>query len=115
MIAGREAVAAAVRSALLIAEAVLEGRDDARLAPALERALAADPTSEDLARALMRAHTRRGEHAEAIRVYRRLREMLSIILGMPPSRETEQLRNELYAGAPAGDAVAPVQQRPGPR
>jgi pentatricopeptide repeat protein len=105
-----------VRSALLIADAVLEGRDDARLVPALERALAADPTSEDLARALMRALARRGEHAEAIRVYRRLREMLSIILGMPPSRETEQLRNELYARAPAGDAVAPAAtQRTSPR
>jgi ATP/maltotriose-dependent transcriptional regulator MalT/DNA-binding SARP family transcriptional activator len=116
LIAGREAVAAAVRSALLIADAVLEGRDDARLVPALERALAADPTSEDLARALMRALARRGEHAEAIRVYRRLREMLSIILGMPPSRETEQLRNELYARAPAGDAVAPAAtQRTSPR
>jgi DNA-binding SARP family transcriptional activator len=106
LLAGREAVAAAVRSALLIADAVLEGREDDRLIAALERALAADPTSEDLARALMRACSRLGQHAEAIRVYRRLREMLSIILGLPPSRETEELKDDLYARVPAGDALA---------
>jgi len=104
LIAGREAVAAAVRSALLIADTVLEGREDDRLITALETALAADPTSEDLARALMRAYSRRGQHAEAIRVYRRVREMLSMMLGLPPSRETEQLRDDLYAKVSAGDA-----------
>jgi len=103
LIAGREAVAAAVRSALLIADTVLEGREDDRLITALETALAADPTSEDLARALMRAYSRRGQHAEAIRVYRRVREMLSMMLGLPPSRETEQLRDDLYAKVSAGD------------
>ena len=106
LIAGREAVAGAVRSALLIADAVLEGREDERLIPALERALAADPTSEDLARALMRARSRRGEYAEAVRVYRRLRDMLSVILGLPPSRETEQMKDDLYAKVSAGDAEA---------
>jgi DNA-binding SARP family transcriptional activator len=106
LIAGREAVAGAVRSALLIADAVLEGREDDRLIPALERALAADPTSEDLARALMRAWSRRGEYAEAVRVYRRLRDMLSVILGLPPSRETEQMKDDLYARVSAGDTGA---------
>ena len=105
LIAGREAVTALVRSALLIADTVLEGREDDRLIPALERAFAADPTSEDLARALIRAFSRRGQHAEAIRVYRRLREMLSVILGLPPSRETEQMRNDLYAKVSAGDTT----------
>jgi ATP/maltotriose-dependent transcriptional regulator MalT/DNA-binding SARP family transcriptional activator len=103
LIAGREAVAAAVRSALLIADTVLDGREDDRLIAALESALAADPTSEDLARALMRAFSRRGQHTETIRVYRRLREMLSIILSLPPSRETEQLKDDLYAKVSAGD------------
>ena len=106
LIAGREAVAGVVRSALLIADAVLEGREDDRLIPALERALAADPTSEDLARALMRAWSRRGEYAEAVRVYRRLRDMLSVILGLPPSRETEQMKDDLYARVSAGDTEA---------
>ena len=103
LIAGREAVAAAVRSVLLIADSVLAGREDERLIAALESALGADPTSEDLARALMRAYARRGQNTEAIRVYRRLKEMLSIMLGLPPSRETEQLRDDLYAKVSAGD------------
>jgi DNA-binding SARP family transcriptional activator len=103
LIAGREAVAAAVRSALLIADSILDGREDNRLVAALERALSADPTSEDLGRALMRALSRRGQHAEAIRIYRRLREMLSIILSLPPSRETEQMRDDLYAKVHTGD------------
>ncbi len=102
LIAGREAIAAAVRSALMIADAVLGGRDSERLIAALERAFAADPTSEDLARALMRAWSARGQHAEGIRVYRRLREMLSVILALPPSRETESLKDDLYARVPAG-------------
>jgi ATP/maltotriose-dependent transcriptional regulator MalT/DNA-binding SARP family transcriptional activator len=102
LIAGREAIAAAVRSALVIADAVLAGRESERLIAALERAFAADPTSEDLARALMRAWSARGQHAEAIRVYRRLREMLSVILALPPSRETESLKDDLYASVPAG-------------
>ena len=105
LIAGREAIAGAVRSALLIADAVLDGRADDSLIPALERALLADPTSEDLGRALMRAWQRRGEHAEAIRVYRRLREMLSVILGLPPSRETEKLRVDVYASVAAADTL----------
>jgi len=102
LIAGREAIAAAVRSALMIADAVLAGRESERLIAALERAFAADPTSEDLARALMRAWSARGQHAEGIRVYRRLREMLSVILALPPSRETESLKDDLYARVPTG-------------
>ena len=105
LIAGREAIAAAVRSALMIADAVLAGRESERLIAALERAFAADPTSEDLARALMRAWSARGQHAEGIRVYRRLREMLSVILALPPSRETELLKDDLYAGVPAGSTA----------
>ena len=55
LLAGREAVAAAVRSTLLIAESLFEGNNDSKFLAALERAFSADPTSEDLARALMRS------------------------------------------------------------
>jgi DNA-binding SARP family transcriptional activator len=105
LIAGREAVAGVVRSALLIAEAVLEGREDERLLEALERAFAVDPASEDLARALMRVHSRKGRHAEVVRVYRRVREMLSILYGLAPSTETERLKAELQSAALAGSAA----------
>ncbi len=104
IIGGREAVTGAVRSALLAADALLDQDNDDKIMPALERALAADPTSEDLARALMHRHGRRGEYGEVLRVYRRLREMLSILLGLSPSRETEQLKEKFYGEAHAGSA-----------
>ena len=104
LLAGREAVAAAVRSTLLIAESLFEGNNDSKFLAALERAFSADPTSEDLARALMRSLIRSGQHAEALRVYRRLREMLSVVLGVTPAHETERLRQQVHAEASAGIA-----------
>ncbi|MEP6941433.1 MAG: BTAD domain-containing putative transcriptional regulator [Betaproteobacteria bacterium] len=104
IIGGRESVSGAVRSALLAADALLDEANDPGLIPALERALAADPTSEDLARALMLRHGRRGEYGEVLRVYRRLREMLSIVLGLAPSRETELVREKYYSEAHADSA-----------
>ncbi len=105
ILAARESLGAQLRAALTIADAVLDGGDDAHLVVAAGRAFTADPTSEDLARVLMRAHLRRGEASEALRVYRRLREMLSIVLGLEPSRETSRLRDSIHAAAPAGDAA----------
>lgn len=97
LLAGREAIASAVRHALVTADTILGGSADELLIPATEKALAADPTSEDLARALMRAHLRRGHKSEALRVYRRLREMLSLLLGVAPSTESEHIRDMAYA------------------
>ena len=56
-----------------------------------EAGLAADPLSEPLYRRLMSAHLDQGQHAEALQVYRRCREMLSIVLGIAPSAETHAL------------------------
>ncbi len=63
-----------------------------------DRALEEDNLAEDLYRRLMRAWIARGEPAEAARVYRRCREMLSVQLGIPPSADTEALFRSLYAG-----------------
>ncbi|MEO8187120.1 MAG: BTAD domain-containing putative transcriptional regulator [Burkholderiaceae bacterium] len=104
LLAGREAIAARVRQALLAADAMLDGAADTVLIPALERAFAADPTSEDLAQALMRAHLRLGQHSEAIRVYRRLREMLSLLLSIVPSAESDDIRDRAYAAESAKTA-----------
>lgn len=97
LLAGREAIATAVRQALLTADLILDGSTDEVLIPALEKALAADPASEDLARSLMRALLRRGRHSEAVQVYRRLRQMLSLLLGIAPSTETDHIRDRAYA------------------
>ena len=61
-----------------------------------ERALEEDSLAEDLYRRLMRGYLARGEPAEAARVYRRCREMLSVQLGIPPSADTETLFKSTY-------------------
>ena len=61
-----------------------------------ERALEEDTLAEDLYRRLMRGHLARGEPAEAARVYRRCREMLSLQLGIAPSADTEALFQSIY-------------------
>jgi LuxR family transcriptional regulator, maltose regulon positive regulatory protein len=61
-----------------------------------ERVLDEDSLAEDLYRRLMHCHLERGEPADAARVYRRCREMLSIQLGIPPSAETEALFKSIY-------------------
>jgi LuxR family transcriptional regulator, maltose regulon positive regulatory protein len=74
-----------------------EQRDDWPRAIALyERALEEDSLAEELYRRLMRGHLARGEPAEAARVYRRCRDMLSVQLGIPPSADTEALFKSIY-------------------
>lgn len=57
-----------------------------------ERALEVDNLTEVLYRQLMLCHQQLGEHAEVLRVYRRCRELLSIVLGLVPSERTESVR-----------------------
>jgi DNA-binding SARP family transcriptional activator len=61
-----------------------------------------DPTDEQAARALMRAHLEAGERREAIRRFERLREALRDQLGVGPDRATVALYEEVLAveGAP---------------
>lgn len=59
------------------------------------RALELDNLAEGLHRRLMITYRELGEPAEALKVYRRCREMLSIVLGIAPSAETEAIRASL--------------------
>ncbi len=61
------------------------------------RALELDNLAEGLYRRLMICHHENGEPAEGLNVYRRCRDMLSIVLGVKPSPETEAIRNTLVA------------------
>ena len=56
-----------------------------------ERVLEIDNVAEEVYRRLMGCHVRAGRPAEALRVYRRCRQMLSTVLGIVPSAETETL------------------------
>jgi len=59
------------------------------------RAIEAEPLAEASYRGLMRCHARFGRSAEVLRVYRRLRQTLSVVLGVEPSAESQRLRGSL--------------------
>ena len=61
------------------------------------RGLEADNLAEPLYRGLMRALAATGDQAEALNAFRRCRELLSIVLGVKPSAETERLHREITA------------------
>lgn len=67
----------------------LEHAGDSEQALALyEAALAQDSLAENLYRGAIRCHLAAGRPADALRVYRRCREQLSIVLGVSPSAPT---------------------------
>ena len=62
-----------------------------------ERALELDNLAEGLYRDLMICHRELGQPAAALQAYRRCRELLSVVLGLAPSAETEAVRRTLDA------------------
>lgn len=65
-----------------------------------QRATEVDPLAETLYRRLMDCYVRQGRTAEAMNVYRRCRQMLSVVLGMKPGPETEALHDALASERP---------------
>jgi LuxR family transcriptional regulator, maltose regulon positive regulatory protein len=66
-----------------------------RAALTYERGIALDMLAEPLYRRLMICQVRQDRTAQALETYRRLRQALSIVLGIAPSVETESLRRSL--------------------
>jgi DNA-binding SARP family transcriptional activator len=62
-----------------------------------ERAVALDPLAESFYRGQMNWLRARGRRAEALDVYRRCRQTLSIVLSVPPSPDTEHVHRQLLA------------------
>jgi DNA-binding SARP family transcriptional activator len=62
------------------------------------RGLAADDLAEEFYQGLMRCYQQMGRTAEALAVYRRLRQTLSVTLGIAPSPASEALYRALQAG-----------------
>jgi DNA-binding SARP family transcriptional activator len=60
-----------------------------------ERGIALDMLAEPLYRRLMVCQAKQDRVAQAIETYRRCRQALSVVLGIPPSAETEALRRSL--------------------
>ena len=63
------------------------------------RGLEADNLAESFYRGLMRALAGTGDQAEALNAFRRCRELLSIVLGVKPSAETDRLYREIAGAA----------------
>ena len=87
-----------MRTLLRLGERIEAQGDWATAVDIYRRGLEADNLAEPFYRGLMRALAATGEQADAINAYRRCRELLSIVLGVKPSAETEQLRQEIVAG-----------------
>jgi DNA-binding SARP family transcriptional activator len=62
-----------------------------------ERALELDNLAEGLYRGLMICQRELGQPAAALQAYRRCRELLSVVLGLAPSAETDAVRRSLDA------------------
>lgn len=60
-----------------------------------EQALNHDNLAEPVYRHLMICHRQRGDAAEALKAYRRCRELLSIVLGVEPAPETQAIYRSL--------------------
>jgi DNA-binding SARP family transcriptional activator len=70
----------------------LEARGDTQAAAECYlRGTEADPVVESCYQGLMRCYDRLGKRGEAFSVYRRLKQTLSVVLGVPPSESTRTL------------------------
>ncbi len=65
------------------------------------RGLAADDLSESFYQGLMRCHLGTGRRAEGLSVFRRMRQTLSVTLGIKPSAQSEALYHSLQSHSPA--------------
>ncbi len=98
-----------------IAEALLREQVDPEAAiPVAQQLLGIDRAHEGAWRALMRAHSERGERGMAIQAYERCRAVLADQLDATPSPETQRLLAEIRAGrnAPAQTLRAADLVRP---
>jgi len=92
LVSARERLALKARQLVLALGMHLEASGRAQQACRLyESGLAIEPLSEPLYQRLMIAQMSLGRHAEAMQAFRRCREVLSIVFGIPPSSESQAL------------------------
>lgn len=98
--ATRERLRAVFMQLVTAQAAALESRGHWREALRVyERALAQDTLAEELYRGAIRCHLAQGEVSAALRAFRRCRELLSIVLGVSPARETISLIESAHRAA----------------
>ena len=62
------------------------------------RGIETDNLAEEFYQGLMRCYARQGRAAEGAAVYRQLRQLLSVVLGVRPSQATQTLGREIMGG-----------------
>jgi len=60
-----------------------------------QRGIDADPIVETFHQGLMRCYEQMGRRTEALSAYRRLKQTLFVVLGVPPSESTQQLFHDM--------------------
>ena len=96
----RDTLRGRVTSALARAVSCLPpATQPARIVHLLERSLEIDPCAEPLALALMTTLATQGQHASALKAYRRY-QVAAQAVGVKPPREMQQLASALYADFP---------------
>jgi len=89
-------------SVVRLAESLIRAGRPAGAVRLLESAIAVEPGAEATYRALMRCHIALGQMNDAVVVFRRCRQMLSVLLGMQPSPEMLRLRDQCLDAAQRG-------------
>jgi DNA-binding SARP family transcriptional activator len=84
-----------VRAVMALAVCLEQHRKWDQAAALYSRALELDNLAESLYRRLMICYRELGETADALSVYRRCRDLLSIVFSIKPSAETEAIRSTL--------------------
>lgn len=77
-----------------------------RAAAWYRRGIDADALIEAFHQGLMRCYLEMGCKAEAMSTYRRLRQTLSVVLGIAPSQSTETILRSVYGPEPERRSVA---------
>jgi DNA-binding SARP family transcriptional activator len=95
-----------VRCVQKLGEALERDGEAATAIDLYRQGLQADNLAEPLYRGLMRALAATGDQAEALNTFRRCRELLSVVLGLQPSAETQALHRAIVAGRAAGRPAA---------
>jgi two-component SAPR family response regulator len=101
----RDRLMRAIRDAAIECERARHWEDAANL---YRSGIELDSLNEGLYRGLMLCHQELGDHSEALKAYRRCRELLTRFLGIPPNAKTQALYHsvrERAAYAPVGSAL----------
>ena len=95
-VAARERLRGKFIHALSGQAATLESQGDVQAAlQSYLRGIEADPIVESFHQGLMRCYERLGKRSEAFSVYRRPKQTLSVLLGVPPSDATQRLFQDM--------------------